>query len=443
MPAMVAARKVELVFELSLPLAPDSSKSLVLPLLPVDRITVPATLPSLAVRSSFKTQLTQAKPAHWHDPITLRPAVALTLTVDVKSDSSGPWDDVIDFRISPQPGQRILSGKESFTCKAPGTYTIPFTVEAPALTSVGAKSSPIKIAMAVGPDSAPANHTVEPKDMLVSLEVQPPASIQTKLTTQTKSISAPRWIDVINATTVFEAEVQFVVDGPLAKDTVITVQCPPAVRNIKFHPATIQSGTQIIRFTIEAELAPSPAKKTLVFLLQAPAAQGGVQITPPPPLRLTVTGPDAIQLALSQDRAVPLSLNAQALDDQISMSVTPILIGAENVNVDGILASVRSGPKLDSSAMTNLALNIPFELVLKTTAKTEPSFFFDQVIYEELSVIPLPTTPAVVGSKQQVVIRIEAPFKRLLFYLTGAFSVLLVLFLLARMYQRLTSHQEC
>src|SRR5207247_1298314 len=119
---------------------------------------------------------------------------------------------------------------------------------------------------------------------------------------------------------------------------------------------------------IEAELSPSPAKKTLVFLLQPPAVQGGVQIIPPPPLRLTITGPDAIQLALSQDRMVPVCLNAQAVDDQISMSVTPILIGAENVNVDGILASVRSGPKLDSSPMTNLAVNVPFELALKTTA---------------------------------------------------------------------------
>lgn len=439
---MAATRKVDLQFELSLPVTPDSAKQLLLPLLPFDRITLPVPLPSESIRHKIQTRMMQAKSAWWHDPVAQCPAVALMLTLDVHSDPPIPWPEPVTFQVKPQSGQKILSGNSTITLNAPGSYPLPLTIAAPSLAGDGKTLLPFRVAMLVAPRQAPAQFTFEPQDSLVALDVPPPAFVRTKLLTRTKSISATRWVDVLKATALFEADVEFTVDGPLAKDTVVVVQCPPVVRNLQLHPSTIQPGTQVIRFTVEAELSPAPTRKTLSFILQPPLAQGGVRIVAPRPLQLTVTGPAAVQLALSQDRTVPATLEAHAStrEDHMVLPVTPLLFGLPNsAKADGIHAAIHSGPKLELPANTKVMVNAPIDLCMKSTAHAEPSFFLDTILVEELTVVPEPITPAIMGSQQQVVFKIEAPFKRLIFYLTAALAALLVLFLLGRMYQRLTS----
>ncbi len=83
-----------------------------------------------------------------------------------------------------------------------------------------------------------------------------------------------------------------------------------------------------MRVTIESELPPAPAKRTLVFPIQPPRVPGTIQIAAPAPMKMQ-SQTAAVQLVLRQGGVPSSLLQASALgkDDPATLVVTPTLVG--------------------------------------------------------------------------------------------------------------------
>ncbi|GEM_PF-4444126 len=444
--AMTAQRRADIDFELLLATEPSLAKTLVLPLLPVDRVRLPVTLPRDLFTLSAKASMIMAKPAYWSDAAAEKPAFPLQITIDVKSLPDLPWPDAVTLQFKPQAGLRLVNGNDTFTLKKPGVVPLAIIVEAPAPAKTGnASPTKIKLGVTIAPIKLPPDMTLEPAEMLVVCEAALPAPAVTKLTTRTRSVSPARWLDVVQGVAIFDADVEFKVDGPLQADAHIGVQCPPGVRNIQFHPTKIATGTQIVRLTVECELPPAPTKRLLNFPVLPPRTPNTIQIAAPAPIKLKIVGPAPLQLVLCQGGRLQQALQAVACDksEPATLCVTPVLVGlADGARADGLNAKIVCGPLVQLGGAPVLGVNQAGDLAPKTAAATSTSFFLDSVVEEELTVTSATPTAAVLGSKQRIVLRIEAPFKRLFFYLAASLSAVLVLFLLFRMYSRLTTTRE-
>ena len=435
-----AAGRVDVEFELGQPADVKASDGLLLPLLSLDRLQVPVPLPARPVHCKVKASMAPAGLATWVDPVRRRAAFPLTVSCEVQCASEAPASEAVLFHIRPDPGCHLTAGQDAFRVAGPGTVSVALTLDADA---IGAASA-IAVGVTLTPD-APADITFDPPTVHLAQDLPPPPPVQTTVSTRVRSLTAAHWIDLKRGTAAFEADVEFRVDGPIAADTEITLQCPPAVHDVRLAPSKITTGVQTVRVALEAELPPAPAPKTLVFQVLPPAVQGAVQIRAAGSLRLSVVGPPPAQIVLLRSGTVEPTWETTIggdKDDVAVFSVTPTVVGLTRPEgAEGLTVYVRSGLTPEADEPARLPMNAPADLPLKAPEGTAFPFFFDSLVEGDVMVEPAPPSPALVGSSHHVVLRREAPFKRLLFYLAAAVGALLTLYFLARLWLRLTTYE--
>ena len=125
-----------------------------------------------------------------------------------------------------------------------------------------------------------------------------------------------------------------------------------------------------------------------------------------------------------------------------SLRVVPVIADVtDSQAADGLVAQLECDAAAGLAAGP-LPLFAPSEIVFNPARPADAvlrRFFFDSRADFELRILPSPSSPAVVGSLQRLAVISEAPFKRLAFYLAGTLSGVFVVFVLFRLYSRLTT----
>jgi uncharacterized protein YegL len=423
-PATASSGKATLHFTLG-PLGPFSAKTAVLPFI-THQISVPVTLPALQIQ--FAASVTTDQPSTWSDPLAAKPAQHLTLTCALQSDSSTQWPAPLTLRLKPDRC-RLLSGQDTITVQGPGTQTLPITLEVDTVTP---GTSTFTVALTVQAE-APASLQVDPPTVRLTSEAKLPSPLETRITTQVRTITDARWNDLVQGLATFDTQVTFEVTGPIPPGTKLVLVCPPAIRTIQVQPAVLQSGTQDVQLTIQARFPAAPNAAQFDLQVQPPFASRTVRFIAPPPLRLRVMGPAPVQLALLQADGANPRVIVRDRAAPVLLSGVPVLLGCDSADLSsGLAAVVQSGPTIPVQRSEPVPIGTPLALPLRLP-ELETSFFFDTSVEDTIEVLPSPASPALVGSRQRYVVTVEAPFKRLCFYLAVTLSAFLLIALLARL----------
>jgi uncharacterized protein YegL len=427
-PSAAAAGKATLHFAIGSTGQLTLKNGVALPQLTASQVVVAINLPPLAFDVKLSATLTTAKPPTWSDPLRGKPIQHLTLTCSVGAAPDLPWPQPLNLRIKPQ-GCRFLSGKDTLTFHAPGTLSLPVSLEAD-LDAPGATTFPV--ALLIQPEP-PAGFTVDPPDLHLTKDSALPPTVQTKIAAQVQSVSEASWSDLVQGLANFYADVTFDVIGPIPPNTELTLLCPPAVRKVEVSPAILVSGSQTVRITMQAQFPAAPNAAQFEIKVQPPAAAGAVRFAAPPPLRLQASAPAPVQLALVGSTGGNPQVTVYDPSVPVLITGTPVLLNqGPTQNPGAITAIVRIGPLLGSQSSGPAPLDTPLAVQLKLPV-TETSFFFDTTIEEDIEVIPGQSSPALVGSRQRCTVTVEARFKRVFFYVAAALAVLVVVFLVVRL----------
>jgi hypothetical protein len=346
----------------------------------------------------------------------------------LKADSDLPWLDPVVVRLRTGTGQR--PDKETIEFTGPGTLSMPVTFEGEPVTAGATQFAWTLIARA----EPPVGIIIDAPEVKLAGMATVPAPVDTDITGQIVSITEARWTDLMLAVATFDADVSFQVNGPLPSGTKIVLVCPPAVKSIHVTPSVLHSGSQTVRFTIQAQVAASPTANHFDIQIKAPSPSGAVRFPPPSPLRFDITGPAALQILLVNPDGASPSVRVRDRSEKVLLAGVPVLSGQTNAPTGGLSARLRTGPLFGmhdpGPVPTYQALALPLILPEDT------SFFFDTVLEEDIEIISATPSAALVGSRQRCVITVDAPFKRWCFYLAIVIAVLVTAGILIRVCTR-------
>jgi hypothetical protein len=442
----IAGGRLEVHFKLAEPTPTHSPDTLLLPMLTLDRITVPVDIPVTKFRSLISASLEQTGLGKWADPLQLKPVFPLRLTLNVSTVDDSAWACPVPFRLTPQAGTQLLDGQDTVLLRGPGKYELTFSITAaPASIAPQTGLPEFQVAFRVHPESVPLNVQFEPAQVDFDETFAAPPPVVTNITARISALSQPHWTDLRHAIATFDADLAVSVNGPISPGTKLAIRCPPPVRDVQITPAVLRQGSQTVRLRLLAVIPPAPARKELVFRILPPVQKGAVRLQADGPFSCTLAGPPAVQLALSDGNGVRQCFRTIHRDTThpARLSVLPVLIGIDDQTAaDGLGGSIRSSGTVAASTLTPLPLYSRANIHLTLPPQTKRSFFRDTRIHGEISVLPYPESPALVGSTHSIQATLEAPFKRLLCHLALATCSLLALFLIVRMFLRLRTPSE-
>ncbi|MBI2808705.1 MAG: VWA domain-containing protein [Planctomycetes bacterium] len=427
-PTAVTAGKATLHFKVSDTASLPLKNGIALAQFTTHQLAIAVDLPPLAIDVQLSGTLTTAKPSTWSDPLLGKPVQHLTLTCTAKGLPNLPWPQPLNLRIKPQ-GCRLLAGKDVVSFNGAGTLTLPVSLEADAPP---AGASTFSVGVLVKPEPPPG-FKVDPPDLTLTNDSPLPPTVETKIGAQVQSVSEAIWSDLLQGVASFYADVTFDVAGPIPPGTQLTLLCPPQVKKVDVEPATLLTGVQSVRITMHAQFA--AASKTTLFeiKIQSPATVGAVRFTVPPPLKLQATAPAALQVALMGNTGENPKVIVHDPTAPVVLTGTPVLLSqGQPHKIGGINAVVRTGPLLGNQGSGPAPLDAPIALQL-TLPATEASFFVDTTIEEDIEVLPERSSIALIGSRQRCTVTLEAPFKRVFFYVAAILAVIIVVFLVFRL----------
>lgn len=443
---VVSGDPLELEFELAEPQVAASDDGLVLPLLALDRITVPVNPPQTGFHSLIGVSVEQPSGGKWLDPLRLRAAVPLKLALEVTSADGKPWSQPVPFRIVPESGSALVEGDDALLLGGPGRYEVTVTMSGvPQYPDSGASPPEFLVAFRIVPQNLPPNATFEPPELGVEQHFPSPSQVTTMISARFLSLAPPQWIDVVKGIASFQADVVVSVAGPLSPNAELVLRCPPAIHDVKINPNVLQSGEQTVRLTLWARLTPAPTREQLVFRILPPPAYGAVHYDAPHPLSCHITGPRPLQLALSDGKRVPSHLTTTLRDTSKAtrLRIVPVVLHLNDaLAVRGLSCSLQTQGRVSVASPGHLPVHVACDLSVRVNQRTSTSFFRDVTVDDVITVSPPSGVAAVIGSRQPVRVRIEAPFKRLVFYLAVGISLVIALLLMLRMYLRLRTTIE-
>ncbi len=437
---------VQLQFKLGEPQPTYGDESVILPMLTLDRITVPIKIPPTKFRTLVTASIEQIDPGTWTDAIRLQPAFPLRLTLDVSTVDNAAWTCPVPFRLTPQKGTKILDGKDTLLLHGPGKYELALRASGtPTSKPADGRLPEFRVAFRVHPETTPPNVRFEPAEVDFEQSFPAPPPIVTNISARIVAVSQPRWADLRHAISTFDADLAVSVDGPIWPGAKLTVRCPPPVRDLQITPAVLHQGSQMIRLQVLAILPSAPTEDELIFRIVPPAQQGAVRLHADKPFSCSLTSPSPLRLAFSDGSRIPRCFRTihRKTTHPVQLSVTPILVGLDDpAATEGLGGSIRSSGPLAASTATALPLYRRSNVQITLPPQMKRSFFRDTRIHGEISILPSPESPALVGSTHSIQSTLEAPFKRLLCHLALAVCSLLALFLIARMFLRLRTPAE-
>jgi hypothetical protein len=433
--------RVELEFRIAEPAESQSKDELRLPFLPVDVVRLPVVVPPATVKAQLSASLSQPTPSRWADAAAGRATVPLLLAVEVGGVPAGVWREPAEFRVRVTPPYRIVSGKETFTLTRSGTVEIPLIVETtrpPARTGEPNSESAPTVNMTVTSVTAPNGLSFAPSELPLSRQPTWPAPVVPRITGRVLSLGRPQWVDVERGLGVFSAEIETHLDNAPAAPSELHVRHPSSIKALRVDPRNLRTGRQVVTLFVRAEMRPAPEQN--VFVVHPQFGRDPPRPGYPEPVgwQLTLVGPTAPQVVLRRNDSdtTPWVFVVPRGGEAVALQVTPELTemtapGTQlvlNVSCEGALELTSGGP--------NLRLNQPATLHLVPNRSATGSFFQDTTFEAEL--IVLPTSSSVVqGSRQRVVLQIEAGYKSVLLPTTVGLAALAVILLLTRLLYQL------
>jgi hypothetical protein len=262
------------------------------------------------------------------------------------------------------------------------------------------------------------------------------------VTPTTLATTRPQWVNLAQGTAAFEASVRIRVDGPLRDHMTLGLVAPPGVRSVQCRPALLHNGEQTVTVVLVAVLRPS-VPNTLTFNLQPHPIPDAWHLHVPRPLEVQVTGPAPVRIALAQGGQAPATIEADLPSDgsPALANLRPVVIGAVAPGAArGLTPTVRAAGDVEFADDPRWTFARDVTVRLRPRGSTAGrSFFRDHVLEGSVVVDSLPLSPSVTATTQKVVLRSEAPFRKVLFIASIAFFGLVVLFVLARFLWKMTA----
>lgn len=391
-----------------------------------DRLQVQVPVPARGVRVALSARLTVAAPARWTDPLAGEAALALALEVSAAAITSQvAWPGPVRVEVAPRAPWLVqgTTGVQTVELQQPGTRRI-------SLTLVGhpMASGPQSVSLSITATGASPFLTFEPRQFEASATVPLPPQVVTRVRVRQSGVATTRWVDLVDGTAAFEAQLEVEVQGPLAPNADFVVQAPPGVVALEVRPGVLRSGLQTIAVVGAAKLQPNQ-ENVLPLAVVPPTATGCVSVEAPGVVRLILLGPSPVSVAAAPGPSSTLNVSLGDMDVAGVLPVVPVLLNvddptaAERLQLRAALTGNGFG-NVDRSGLRPLApVDFPVHVGLSSR-----SFVWDTFLDGELSLAPQTATPAVVGTRQHVMVRMSAPLKRLLSWGGGILFIVTVLY---------------
>jgi len=409
-------------------------KDLILPQLTGDLIVVAVPIPTRMGAYALRATATAGKGSHWIDPESRRTRLPLDLAITVEPPQGETYIGPIRLQAKPSAG---------WTTASPTVFSIgdgqPLQVRVVLDGRFPERMPRLALPLELRVTGAPPGVVVTPAHVNLMADVLPPPPASVSLQHHVRGVGAARWTDPANSVASFAAEVELTVVGPLPPDSEVLVRSAGGVRSVRFRPSVVRPGSQTIRMEVEAEMK---ALKTIPFRfdLIPPKSSEAIEVQPPPPISFDATGPPPLQIALARDGHVPARVTLVTRERQARLRVTPVLVGANDARpAAGLPVMIGGGSGLEWGSDGAATLNEARDLSVALPADLEVSFFRDTLCDAELRVESGLHSSALVGSTQTVRLRVEAPFKRYLFYGVGVMGSALMLWFLGRTVYRIVT----
>lgn len=389
--------------------------------------------PIAATAVTIKAKLALQRPVSWIDPSAWEAEAQLLLTLEVTSEVS-PFLAPVPFVVRASDGIRCIEGFESFEVHGAEKIEIPLTIGL-----VAQRETPVTLT--IEPLSKPDHVTLERAKVTVSMNVAPPPRVITTVRAIALRVGRAEWLDLTTGTASFEAQIQVKVDGPLGQFSKLALTAPAGVRRLNLSNDVIRTGEQSLTMNIVASVLPAPQRTRLRFDLQA-LAHGAIDVKVAEALDVMVTGPPAGRLALAQGNVPRPTFAAQLPADgsPALLRVNPVLLGVPSgASASNLDARLMVGTPMHLDCPVRAAILAP--TVLRIAADRQPgslSFFRDTLIEGKLTVTPAMPCPAVVGSEHTLMLRHDAPFKRVLCIVAAVAFLLIFVYVPSRFLWRLS-----
>lgn len=262
------------------------------------------------------------------------------------------------------------------------------------------------------------------------------------LTAITLSTTPPQWANLAEATASFEASVRIRVDGLLRDRVTLGLVAPPGVRSVQCRPAILRNGEQTVTVVLVAVLRPA-LPTNFTFALRPHPLPTAWHLHVPKPLEVRVIGPAPVRIGLSQGGRVPGTIEADLPNDgsPALAILRPVVLGPAAPGVTrGLTPATRAGGALEIAGDPHWTFSREATLHIRPRGDTsERSFFRDLVLEGTVTLEPVPQSPCVVGTTQKLVLRSEAPFRKILFIGSMGFFGLVVVFVLGRFFWKMST----
>jgi hypothetical protein len=262
------------------------------------------------------------------------------------------------------------------------------------------------------------------------------------VTATTLATTTPRWVNLAEATAAFEASARIRVDGPLRERMTLGLVAPPGVRSVECRPAVLRNGEQTVTVALVAVLRPT-LPTILTFTLQPHPLPDAWHLHVPKPLEVRVIGPAPVRIAFSQGGHVAGTIETDLPNDgsPALVNLRPVALGAVGPEATrGLTPGARASGAVEFADDPRWTFSRDATLRIRPRGNTSArSFFHDLVIEGSVTLEPVPASPCIVGTTHKLVLRSEAPFRKVLFIASMGFFSLVVLFVLGRFFWRMTT----
>jgi hypothetical protein len=437
------ADRLTLTFHVT-PVPPSTPQStFVLPILPESRLTVPVTVPTLAVRNRLAAEIRQARSVRWQDAEALQVRCEVDLAVTATAmEPAIDVDRATTFRIVARPGLKLAGGVAMLQMPRPGTLLVTVTVDAPlAPPDPGKPAQTGPIELAVQPTATPDYLSYDPPFVQVrQVGLAVPDQVTTTITPMVRRIGRPVWTDLVESLVAFDADVLFRVEGCIPQHTTLSLVASGNIRGNLVPPGTtLHSGETTVTLRVLARLTPGKPER-LDFSIVAPSPTPAVRFQVARGFSLPATAPRAASLICVEHSRIQARVPLTVADNQYVTDVrmTPALAGiCPHTRCRLPRVALRLSGASPVSGAGAVPLFQPHALRVQLPPLGATSFFLDSKQKADVELRPDVSTPAVLPGRLEITVTRQAPFKRLLTYLAWAVFPLGVLALLAKMIRRL------
>lgn len=424
---------VELQFAVSPPMITPSTKEIVLTSLTTHQIKVRADVPKLVLAGIISAGIENTGAATWHDATVWSAEVPVDVVLDVYQHPLIDLAGEMELRVIGDQGTEIVDGDEPFTIAGAGTHRHSMRLRT-VVPHASNRPEPLTLQCTIRVERLPLQCVVQPAELTAVTQAAPPAAAVTTLKFAVQSVSSARWQDLLQATAAFETQVQVDVQGPLTGNPQIVLAAPPGVREIRLDPDRVRSGRQALRARIVYEVSDFEHPRRLRFTIQPPRSSGPVELRAPQPLEFEVAPPRPVRLAVAIGDTLTTRYEVDVDDvtrpTQLPVRLVPLQTDGSVGHGLSADVTVRGESSAEPTTLSTFK-RAQIRLVPVDDA-SRPSFYRDTVRRFECVVTPRNASGAFVGGSQQIVLRQQAPLKRLLMWSAAALLAVAVVAVAAR-----------